>query len=339
MWRCWLCVSRGFTLGMEPKSKRSCDAVASCSGGSAMFTTIGARLDEAAKTVNLWTDVYGLARSLIAFGTLLTLFFNNPGTLFPLAAGLPQAPICASFSGIGLFCLIPNLDVARWVAFGVLLVAASGWRPRYTCIPHWWVTFSFNVNAITLDGGDQVSSVLTLLMIPLCLLDRRTWHWQISTSKSEPFSFAVAYTVLLVIRLQVGIIYFHASVGKMAVEEWINGTAAYYWFTNALLGSPSWMEPFVYPMLTSRVVVLFSWMPMLLELVLMMALVAPKWSWRYFLWAGISFHALIAISFGLVSFGIAMFASLILYLRPVEQPFNLIQPLTFLFRPRSKIPN
>jgi len=37
---------------------------------------------------------------------------------------------------------------------------------------------------------------------------------------------------------------------------------------------------------------------------------------------GISFHLLIAITMGLISFGMAMIAALILYLRPFEKEFS-----------------
>jgi len=54
----------------------------------------------------------------------------------------------------------------RWVSILVLLVAASGWRPRYTAIPMWWVLFGNQASLTVVDGGDQISAVLALLLIP-----------------------------------------------------------------------------------------------------------------------------------------------------------------------------
>jgi uncharacterized membrane protein len=53
-----------------------------------------------------------------------------------------------------------------------------------------------------------------------------------------------------------------------------------------------------------------------------MALVMPKKRWHILLILGIVFHLSIAITMGLISFGITMIAALILYLRPFENEFS-----------------
>jgi hypothetical protein len=53
-----------------------------------------------------------------------------------------------------------------------------------------------------------------------------------------------------------------------------------------------------------------------------MALVMPKKQWNMLLIAGILFHISIGFSMGLISFGFAMIAALLLYLRPLEQEFS-----------------
>lgn len=54
-----------------------------------------------------------------------------------------------------------------------------------------------------------------------------------------------------------------------------------------------------------------------------MALVMPKKAWGFLLPLGIAFHVGIAVVHGLVSFGFAMIAALVLYLRPTDEPFAL----------------
>jgi hypothetical protein len=71
---------------------------------------------------------------------------------------------------------------------------------------------------------------------------------------------------------------------------------------------------------------LLTWGVVILELVLAMALVMPKPAWKPLLAIGMLFHIVIALTMGLTSFGFAMFAALLLYLRPVEQPLVLRVP-------------
>lgn len=278
-----------------------------------------------------WTNVYGLARSLLAFGTLLTLLFNDTGLLFRPMGGEPQG----NFGREGvfswsLFFLVPTdyLEVARWVSVCGLLVVVSGWRPRFTAILHWWVSFSLASSAVLVDGGDHVAAVLTLLLLPVALTDGRKWHWSpprdAHAGRAFLVSSQIALSALLVCRLQVAVIYFHAAVGKMAVPQWANGTAVYYWFTNPAFGAPAWLEPYLLPLITSAVgVTALTWGTIVFELALFLALVSDKRWWPYLLVAGLIFHFGILVVHGLVSFFFSMAGALILYLRPTERPFRL----------------
>lgn len=274
-----------------------------------------------------WTNVYGLARTLLAVGTILTLFFNEPEVLFRPGSGIATYPICQGAGIAGIFCLAsPHLEIARWLAIVILLVVASGWRPRYTAIFHWWIAISLQTSAITLDGGDQVTTVLTFLLLPIALTDKRTWHWQEDkteenlTARNISRSLA-ALSASFAIRVQVAIIYFHAATAKLSLDEWVDGTILYYWLTDSVVGLPEWLR-FITPIFTSPLVVVFTWGSLLLEILLFMALGMPKHRWKYLLVAGITFHAGIALMMGLISFGFAMTAALVLYLRPFEQPFD-----------------
>lgn len=270
-----------------------------------------------------WTNVYGFARSLLATGTALTLLFNKSDIFFRPAAGLGSCPICLGITKIGIFCLAdPHLELARWMCIIALAVVASGWRPRFTAFFHWWISFSLQTSAITLDGGDQVTAVLTLFLLPIALTDNRRWHWQSAPSNDRPIQSAVAVVSLAAIRLEVAIIYFDAAIAKAGVPEWMDGTVLYYWFIHPVFGLPNWMAP-MRPLATTPFVAPVTWAVVLLEIALATALVMPKRAWKFLLVAGIAFHVAIGLTMGLITFGIAMCAALILYLRPFEREFSL----------------
>jgi antimicrobial peptide system SdpB family protein len=281
-------------------------------------------------TTTPWTNVYGVARSLLALATAGTLAFSATGSLFRPAAGLPQAPYCNGPGRMSLFCLVPHdqLWLARWLAVAILLVVASGWRPRYTALFHWWVSFSFAVSATIPDGGDQATAVLTLLMLPVALTDPRRWHWQTLPEEAATATRhalrLIALSALLVIRVQVAGIYLNSSIAKLAVTEWRDGTAVYYWIGQPVFGAPGWLRGILLAMAATTLgVIAMTWGTLILEFALGIAIVMPRRAGKYLLPAGILFHAGIALMMGLLSFSIAMAAALILYLRPVDQPFRL----------------
>lgn len=292
-----------------------------------------------------WTNVYGLARSLLAFGLLVTLVLHTPDALFRPVTAVASSGPGSWFAQWSLFELLsgPQLEWARWIAIGILLVTISGWRPRVTGLLHWWVTVSYSTSAAVVNGGDHVATVLALLLIPVTLTDGRRWHWaaprkaasdaqsdaspsDASTSDAptlwQEVGGLVAISALLVVRLQVCVIYFHAAVGKLQVQEWLNGTVTYYWFRHPVFGVPAWMESVVHPVIADPVgVLLLTWGAVALEIALAMALFMKVRYRSWLLVAGLGFHLAIAVVHGLFSFFFSMAAALILYLRPYDVPF------------------
>jgi antimicrobial peptide system SdpB family protein len=278
-----------------------------------------------------WTNVYGLARSLLALGTATTLIFTPTAYLFPPLVGLDAPPYCKGATRLGAFCLLPStsLEVMRWLAVIALLVVASGWRPRLTAPLHWWIAFSVANNATLIDGGDQVPLVLCTLLLPVALTDRRRWHWSgppsvalLLSAKSEAARFVALFFWTLA-RIQVAAIYFYAAIGKFGVEEWVDGTAVYYYFQHPVYGAATDVLWLLRPILKNPIgVATISWGTMVLEYLLSAALFMPKRYWRPLLIAGILLHAGIMVVLGLISFGIGMFGALVVYLRPMEASFE-----------------
>ncbi len=281
-----------------------------------------------ALTYNPWTNVLGLSRSLLATGTLLTMVSNDTNILFKPASGLSNVPICDSVSQFGLFCILKdNLDIAQLIGCLILMAVIVGSYPRYSCFFHWWVSYSFNSSATLVNGGDQLTAVLTILLVPICLADNRTNHWKSGTTPNgrgfiQQIFVINTWVAYLLVRIQVCFLYFNAFVSKLKIDEWINGTALYYYFQSPLLGTSSWLSPVLMPLMSNPFIVTAStWGVILLEVVLFVSVVLPSKNAKKVLGMGIIFHILIAIFFGLISFFFACAAGLILYLHPVEKSF------------------
>ncbi|WP_141618844.1 sporulation-delaying protein SdpB family protein [Myxococcus sp. AB036A] len=305
-----------------------------------MLTELGNRARAWVAGPSPWTNVYGLARTLIALATAGTLAFSHSTTMFHPVSGISDTPLCDGLRAASLFCVLPAgwLEVARWTAVLLLVVVASGWRPRLTGLVHWWVAVSLHWSATLTDGGDQIAAILALLMLPLTLTDDRRWHWSAPSEaglNDEPKRL-IARSAWVMLRLQVAGIYFHASVGKFKVAEWVDGTALYYWLLDPLIGAPAWLARLMLPVLSSPVVALLTWSVLLLELGLAMGpLLSPSLR-RVLLPLGIAFHLGIAVFHGLISFVAIMFGALILLLRPHDETFRFERLHAWLRQPRPQ---
>jgi antimicrobial peptide system SdpB family protein len=269
-----------------------------------------------------FTNVYGLARTLLALASAATLALNPSSVLFTPVSGVFEIPKCTTgLLKISLFCLAhTRLGVARWVGVLLLLIIASGWRPRFTAIPHAWIAYSIFSSITIFDGGDQINLVLTVLLLPIALLDHRRWHWSkdYSPGSSSPVKL-IAWSAILMIRIQVAAVYFVSGISKLGQAEWANGTAMYYWLLT-FGGTPRWIVLFLSKPIF---LVLMTWGAIVLEVSLALGLVLPRKKWRVLLVIGLVFHVLIALVFDLGSFALAMMAALILFLRPADEPFAL----------------
>lgn len=278
-------------------------------------------------SVNPWTNVYGLARTIVASATALTLATTGSTAMWsPFFEGATGPLGCDGLRGaVGLFCVVPveHLPIAHGVAIAALVVVASGWRPRFTGVVHWWITFSVLASA-TRDGGEQVAALFALLTIPWTVGDTRTWHWQSVTGTPSPRAAFIAHTSRTLLRVQVMVVYLHSAVTKLEVDQWLNGTAFYYWVHDPIVGAPPTLSPVVFPLVSNQyVLAVLTYGAIVAEFVLVAALVAPtrrRWS---LYWVGLTFHVGVALVLGIFSFSLAMIAALIVYLRPVDREFRL----------------
>lgn len=274
---------------------------------------------------NYFTNVYGFSRSLLAIGTLLTLISNDSHILFPEHL-FSKFKLGHFLENINLFFLLgyDNIWIAELIAIVILLSVVIGVYPRITGILHWWISFSFFTAGIIVDGGDQVTSVITLLLIPVTLLDSRKNHWYKPKENNQKKNF-IAFVVFVIIELQVAIIYLLAGIEKpFKVPEWVDGTAVYYWLNHNVFGTSEFLLKLLNPLMDySTFISAMTWGTIIFEISLFGLFFMNREKRHKFLKLGIAFHLMIILFHGLVSFFFAMAAALTLYLVSKDFSFNL----------------
>ncbi|MGW4694779.1 sporulation-delaying protein SdpB family protein [Kitasatospora cineracea] len=260
-----------------------------------------------------------ITRSTLAFAELITILFTADHDLFTYEPGLPEGMRCYGAHAVSLWCAVgpspTGLFISRVTAIVVLTVAASGYRPRWTCIPQWFVTWSLATSMTLPSGGDEAALVATMLLIPVVLGDRRVWHW---TRPEEPLGAVWAgssYAAWCAIRCQIAIIYFVAALSKLFTSQWRDGTAMYSVFVDPNYGLPPGIRQFLGPMIASDLVVRsLTWGVLAIELTIALSALAPQRARRTAGWLAVLLHGGIMVAIGLFSFGLAMMA-LVLSLR------------------------
>ena len=275
-----------------------------------------------------YTNIIGLARSILAFGTMLTLLSNKTSVLIQRSSEgdlfNPMLNPIAPINKFNFFLLfgVEYFPYMKILAIAILIIVITGYSIKVSSLLHWWVSISFFFCSSVIDGGDQITTILTFLLLPLCLTDKRKNHWE----KTRPYSSTlniVGLSSVYFIKLQIAIIYFHAAVGKLDVEEWSNGTALYYWFNHSFFGASDNLIPIInFSLSNSWIVTALTYGVLIFEVLLFLCLLASEKIKRMVLIPAILFHFLIIIFHGIFSFFFAVTAGLILYLLPINKPLK-----------------
>ena len=255
-------------------------------------------------------------RSILALSSLCVLLFSPVAGLFP---GFHINKIMEGASGIekiNIFFWFDNIYIPFGISIAVLVLVLLGIYPRLVSILHSVVSYSIFYSMLIIEGGDQINSILTFLLIPVCLCDNRIFGWKNAdiTIKNLYLSYFV-HVNLLVIKVQMALLYLNAGVAKLFQEEWRNGTAVYYWFNDNVFGAPHWQKFLFSFIFTNNLLVsIVNYGVILLELMLFVVLfLSQNDKYRLFIFAFI-FHLLIFLTHGLPSFGLSMTAGLVLLL-------------------------
>ncbi|MCP2097860.1 antimicrobial peptide system protein, SdpB family [Actinosynnema pretiosum] len=249
-----------------------------------------------------------LGRTLIAAVPLLTLLANPDSTLFSASA---EAPRCAGVRAMSLWCLTGPTDtgllLGRILSIVILVVVISGYRPRWTCVPHWYVTFSLTVSGSITDGGDRIAQIAAMLLIPVCLGDGRRWQWLPPTAPLTPKWCGSAFAGLITLKAQIFIIYATAVITKLNDPLWRQGSAMYLVVHDPDYGFPAQVRAFLGQALRSfPAVAAATWSVIGIQAVLALAILAGKRLRKVVLVLGIGLHLSIATLMNLPTFGMAM---------------------------------
>ncbi|WP_436498462.1 sporulation-delaying protein SdpB family protein [Actinokineospora sp. HUAS TT18] len=258
------------------------------------------------------TRWYAVGRSMLALATLSIVVATPDSALFPYLTAQPEGPRCDGLRSLSLWCVGGGspaaLTIARVVTVLVLVLVAAGYRPRWTCVPHWYATVSVGVSVYVPNGGDRAAQVATLLLIPLCIGDHRRWHWTTPTAPPPPWSGGSAYAAHLALRLQVAIIYGHAAVAKLTEAIWRDGTAVHYAMQDAYFGAPDGLLRLVESV--PGLVFALTWGAIALEVVIAVAVLGGPRTRTVALTCGVALHTAFAAAFGLISFALVMISVL-----------------------------
>lgn len=286
------------------------------------ITKLNQKSEDIYKNFNPWNNVIGLARTFLGLALLVLLLFNPMKNIFLKSS---DSDTLSKDAFLNILSYLPNdylyFEIVRWIFVIIIVLVVIGWRPRYTALPHLYVAYCVNSGGMVIDGGEQVGYVFALLLLPILLFDKRKWHWQKQSQNSSGVNI-LAYVTYIFIRIQVAIIYLHSFSGKIYNDDWLNGTAVYYYLNDPMLGSLPLIDFIIEPILESPLIALITWLALIIQLILVCGLFLDQRYWKTMFWFALLFHESIAIFLGLFTFSLAMVGVLIIYLRPLNNEFK-----------------
>jgi antimicrobial peptide system SdpB family protein len=263
-----------------------------------------------------------LARALLATSMLLTLIFTPLDNLFPHYHISKLNESSNELMNLNYFLWFDNLLIPYIFSITILIIVILGLFPRLICIFHSWVSYSVFYSMLIVEGGDQINIILTFLLIPICILDKRRNGWIniLNDSKKKKTLLSInSMYALLFIKIQMAILYLNAGISKMFAPEWSNGTAVYYWFYDNMFGAPIWVQNSIGFLFKNDLTIsLINWSVIFLEMGLFIAFFLNQKYKYLLLLLGLLFHFTIILIHGLPTFFLAMSAGLILYLSKVD---------------------
>ncbi|WP_052441276.1 sporulation-delaying protein SdpB family protein [Streptacidiphilus anmyonensis] len=260
-----------------------------------------------------------LTRSILAVSELISIGFTPDHDLFTYQPGLPEGMRCYGARELSLWCVAGpgsgGLLVSRLLATAVLVLVAIGYRPKWTCVPHWFVAWSLGQSMTMASGAEEAALAATMLIIPFLLGDGRTWHWTRPGEPLAPVWAGSSYAAWWAIRCQIAVIYFTASISKLTTAGWRSGQAMFTVLVDPFYGLPSGLRQPLEPLLTSDPAVrLLTWGVLVVELLIAVGALLPRRVRRTAFCLTVLLHGGIMVAMGLVSFGLVMIALVLLLL-------------------------
>ena len=264
-----------------------------------------------------------LARLIMISSTLSTFALNSTTDLFPTGRYQSIDPYMEfiPLTEKGIFRLF-DFAYLPYVKLGItvfLVLALLGMFPAIATALYSYVCFSFVTSSPVVNGGDQIATIVSLLMIPVYITDSRIFiinsNFDYYPRRLNKYQLVITYYFLLLVKIQACTIYFFAAIDKFKVEEWVDGTALYYWFNHPMFGASGVVKSISNIIFKSEILAtLLTWSVLFLEVALAMSLLSSFKFRRTVFKFGLLFHLGIFVVHGLFSFFLVMTSLLILYL-------------------------
>lgn len=264
-----------------------------------------------------------ISRSILALSTLLTLVFNNTEHLFPKYHLDRLKYESYDFINYNIFIILDNnLILCKIICITILSLVILGIYPRILSILHFYISYSFFHSTLVQEGGDQINLILCLLIIPLCFFNNRILGWKYEYKNLKKYQEQIIKATLFIVQIQMSYLYFEATILKIPVEDWSNGTAVYYWFNSNVFGFNNTMKA-IFDSITNIYTISFiTWSVILLEFFLCISIFLEQ-KYKYIAFRlGFIFHFMIIIIHGLPTFSFTIIAGLIMYLFDFNKSFN-----------------
>lgn len=271
-------------------------------------------------------STWAVTRTAVAGASLLTLLANHPSAVHIADRSLAAAGRCDGLSRITVACGLTGGEytwLTHVVLVGLFAAVVSGLLPAVTGLLHPYAALSLMTALSTVDGGEQAALVFSVLAVPVRLADPRRSHWaswprEMRPTHATALRRSTLVVFILVTEVQISVIYLQAGIAKLAVPEWVEGTAIYYWTIDGYLPPPTFAAPAVAAFATVPLIVLgATYGTVVLELLLGVSLLIRSWRVRaVLLVVALAFHLLIALTFAIWSFALTMAGLVLLLLSP-----------------------
>lgn len=269
-----------------------------------------------------FTPILGLVRSILAFSLLLTLAFNSTSTLFKPVSGRKDIIDCSGINHVTTFCILNSNDYGSLMAMKVvtiilLIIIMIGYLPQVLGIIHFYIAYSVQHTMSVVDGGKQVTLMMTFWLMLISLFDNRLNHWEQAKQKLE-FNKVVGWGLIVTLKIQISYLYLNSAVTKMKNKEWLDGTAVYYYLNDNIYGLPNFFYKGFNFMLETPVIGFVTWGTLILQLIISASIFASRKTKQIIFYLALFMHEMFALFIGLISFSIVMLAVLIFYFKLIN---------------------
>lgn len=269
-----------------------------------------------------------LGRGLIALAQLITLTLTSWENLSTEVLSIKPDTNCADIKRASLFCLGADApqEYGRWIGIAIALLVLSGVLPRITAPAHLWLALSLNASLSLPDGGESVAVFATTFLVMIELANPRIQGWRRTRQGPEPSGTltAVSYAASVALCVQLAGIYFESGLAKLAVPEWVNGSALFYITRDPLFGPVGWTGSMLHTItMFPAGTAALTWGTIVLECAIAVLLLLPARFGRYAVAGVIVLHLGIALALGLWTFSATMIGTALVAaytLAPIRTP-------------------